>query len=144
MERILTCDKCVPKPSCIDGFYEIDPHQSYESFQLHGSKNYQWAATGLKDPIAHSFKCFDCHKMAPADEKGYLGYMAVYMYGNVELPKEFRFTKYEDQENEFVVCDKCGKERHEQDRDGKGTVTNNVAKYIVDNNLLGVEGVGHE
>lgn len=143
MERLLTCDDCEPigdrfKPDPFIGARPIDD-TIWTLFEFRGRKDYPWACTGMKDPVEHSFKCFDCHEIAPSQngpgKPGRLDHMALWMYGNVELPKEFRFTKYDGSKGEFICCEACGQKRHETNRDGKGTVTEDVARYITEHDL---------
>jgi hypothetical protein len=135
MERLLTCDKCEPpEASCEYVKFHKDPY-GMDGLKYHGCVEYAWAMTGVQDPIADSFLCFDCHTMAKANDKGVLEHMAIWMYGNVKLPKYFRFKKYEGRAREFIVCNECGVKRHAEGRDGRGTVTEDVAKYIVRNEL---------
>lgn len=135
MDRLLTCDKCEPPapPSEYVRYYK-DPY-GMDNLEYRGRAEYAWAMTGMQDPIADSFLCFDCHTMAKAEDRGVLKHMAIWMYGNVKMPKQFRFAKYEGRAREFIVCNECGLKRHQQRRDGRGTVTEDVAKYIVHHEL---------
>lgn len=123
--RLLTCDTCQPEN------YNLDDCD--KSVFLKPSKEYPWGIKNVVDPVADSFKCFDCGQIAPS-KRGFLEHMALWMYGNVKLPAEFRFQR-EGREGEFLCCDACGLKRHAEGRSGRGVVTEDVAKFIASKRL---------
>jgi hypothetical protein len=126
MERMLTCDTCHPP----DSRFTPDQHSvrnmmECESLGFMGRENYPWAWTNVQQ-ASDSFLCFDRHRIAPLDDDGLgLSYMGLYMYGEISMPEKFQFRE-PVLSNEFIVCDACGRKRHAERRDGKGTVTNDV------------------
>jgi hypothetical protein len=131
-DKLLTCGTCYPSRS-----YELYKRYGWDIRKVvpgfHGSEEYPWACTGVSrdNPDQDSFTCFDCRRVAPPQRPGVLYHMAIWMYGNVEMPEEFRFKNFKKdfRKGEFIVCEACGQKRHAERRDGRGTVTEDVAVY---------------